>query len=76
MNWTPGSNRTLVMIGDAVPHEPEEAVAQMRQYKISNPHSIDWRVEADNLWKMGVKVYAVQCSTNTNASFFYKVRFS
>jgi len=39
---------------------------------MKNPHAIEWRDEADKLWKMGVKIYAVQCHSNQKAAYFYK----
>jgi hypothetical protein len=40
--WTPGSQRALVMIGDAPPHEPDYPLNEM---------GIDWRVETEVLAK-------------------------
>lgn len=49
-SWN-AKNRSLVMIGDAPPHE-----------KNKNPHKLDWRVEAKSLYKdFGVNIYSVQC---------------
>ena len=45
---------------------------QMEQYGISNPRIIDWRVEADECWKAGIKIYAVQCLNESRATNFYK----
>jgi len=57
------SNRALVIIGDAYPHEPE-----------SNPHKLDWRNEAQELAKMGVNIYSVQALNcgNSKSYTFYK----
>ena len=44
-SWTPGSQRALVMIGDADPHSPAEALRQ-------GGESIDWEVELDQLVNM------------------------
>jgi hypothetical protein len=70
--WSPGSSRALVMIGDCAPHEPNEVENQMKTYGIPSPRKINWRDEADKLYEMGVKVYAVQCLNNVSNSYFYK----
>ena len=45
LSWTPGSQRSLVLIGDAAPHEPG--------YKyLDFTNDIDWRVEAKELADM------------------------
>lgn len=61
LSWTPGSQRALVMIGDCNPHEPNYP---------DNKLKLDWRVEADELGKMGVRIYSVQCHSY-NAEKFY-----
>jgi hypothetical protein len=61
LSWTPGSQRALVMIGDCNPHEPNYP---------DNKLKLDWRVEADELGKIGVRIYSVQCHTY-NADKFY-----
>lgn len=43
LNWAPGSQRVLVMIGDSVPHEPG--------YELNTDY-LDWRVEANALSEM------------------------
>ena len=43
LSWTPGSQRALVMIGDANPHEPN--------YHL-NTLKLDWRKEAEKLSQM------------------------
>ena len=45
--WSPGSQRALIMIGDAMPHEAS--------YEL-NTDAIDWRKEVDNLMVGGVVV--------------------
>jgi hypothetical protein len=70
ISWTPGSRRSLVMIGDCEPHPPHVAESQMKSYKVPNPHKIDWREEADSLWNKGIKVYAVQA--HNNRKLFYQ----
>ncbi|XP_050395189.1 uncharacterized protein LOC126814219 [Patella vulgata] len=63
LSWTPGSRRSLVLIGDAPPHEPSYP---------QNTLNIDWRDEADILGTMGVKIYATQCQSSSSAEKFYK----
>ena len=64
LNWSPGTQRALVMIGDAIPHGTSYA---------DNKAKIDWKKETQALWQqMGVRIYAVQCQRNPSADFFYK----
>ena len=65
MKWTPGTQRALVMIGDATPHEPE--------YNL-NKLNLNWRDEANKLHdELGVRIYAVQCQNNgANVTKFYQ----
>ena len=58
--WTPGAERAVVMIGDAVPL----ALAADR-----NLHKIDWHVEAAELLRQGFRFYAVQAMDNREAEF-------
>ena len=52
LSWTPGTQRSLVMIGDAIPHPPTFHM---------NTLKLDWKVEAKKLHdELGVKIYAVQ----------------
>lgn len=60
VNWTPGSKRILVMIGDDVPHPPAH-----------NPGRLDWRQELSKLTDMGVLVHGVQCLNRSHAKSFY-----
>ncbi|XP_060569533.1 uncharacterized protein LOC132727946 [Ruditapes philippinarum] len=61
LSWTPGSQRALVMIGDCNPHEPNYPQNKLR---------LNWRVEADELAKIRVRIYSVQCHSH-NADKFY-----
>ncbi|XP_071137009.1 uncharacterized protein [Mytilus edulis] len=57
LSWTPGSKRSLVMIGDDLPHEPG--------YKYGDfTNDINWRNECTKLKDMGVKVYGVAVKVN------------
>ena len=72
INWTEGSHRVLVVIGDANPHDPKECLSQMTTYSIENPRAIDWKEEIDNCWEKGIKVYSVQAHNNTQCNYFYQ----
>lgn len=63
LSWTSTTVRSLVIIGDAPPHE-----------KNKNPHKIDWREEVDELHKMGINIYSVQAlySGKGESYTFYK----
>jgi hypothetical protein len=62
-SWNTSAVRTLVMIGDATPHE-----------KNDNPYKIDWRTELVSLKELGISIYSVQCLNSGSAStrLFYK----
>ncbi|KAI9202887.1 uncharacterized protein BJ171DRAFT_512495 [Polychytrium aggregatum] len=64
LSWrAPGeSARSLVMIGDAIPHPLGRG----------NPHNIDWKVEAKECAKEGIRCYAVQCQNNAASTKFFK----
>lgn len=52
LSWTPGTQRSLVMIGDAIPHPPSYSM---------NTLKLDWKKEAKQLYdSLGVKIYSVQ----------------
>lgn len=64
MSWKSDTMRSIVLIGDAYPHEKDE-----------NPYKIDWRTEAKELMGMGVNVYSIQCldmGRNPQSYTFYK----
>jgi len=64
LSWTPDSQRSLVMIGDASPHPPS--------YHL-NTLKIDWREEAKKLYnEMGVRIYSVQCLNYGGSDTFYR----
>ena len=64
VDWTPGTQRSLIMIGDAIPHDTD--------YEL-NKENLDWRAEADGLYnEQGVRVYAVQCQNEEGAANFWK----
>lgn len=43
LSWTPGTNRVLVMIGDATPHSPDDYGREFKGEKI------DWKEETEKL---------------------------
>jgi len=64
LSWTPGTQRSLVMIGDAIPHPPTFHM---------NTLKLDWKVEAKKLHdELGVKIYAVQALNNSSSTSFYR----
>lgn len=60
--WRPEAKRVLVMIGDQVPHEPDD-----------NPGHLDWRAEVAELVARGISIYAVQALNNRSAMAFYRM---
>ncbi|XP_071082934.1 uncharacterized protein [Haliotis cracherodii] len=63
LSWTPGSQRSLVMIGDATPHEADDP---------QNEENIDWKTECRALRDMGVRIYGVQSGSNSETEAFFK----
>ncbi|ELU17567.1 hypothetical protein CAPTEDRAFT_190098 [Capitella teleta] len=62
LSWTPGTQRALVMIGDAAPHPPNSEASR----------GYDWRMEVGQLNReMGVSVYGVQCLKEDKATPFW-----
>jgi len=60
LSWrTDAQMKSLVLIGDAPPHEKNE-----------NPQKIDWRVEAESLNNRNIQVFSVQCLNNGNREAF------
>ncbi|XP_033752810.1 uncharacterized protein LOC117336410 [Pecten maximus] len=62
-SWTPMSQKILVMIGDANPHEPE--------YEM-NVDNIDWKEEVSHLRNSGIKIYGVQAFDHEGVEDFYR----
>ncbi|CAD5113521.1 unnamed protein product [Dimorphilus gyrociliatus] len=65
VNWVKGeADRALIMIGDAIPHEPNYSL---------NTKKLNWRKETLSLYEdLGVKIYGIQCGTNPKAKPFYE----
>ena len=63
LSWTSEDMRSLVMIGDEIPHEQNK-----------NPYNIDWRHEVNEINEMGINIYSVQCLNRGSklAKTFYK----
>lgn len=60
LSWrADASMKSLILIGDAPPHEKNE-----------NPHKIDWRDEAESLKNRNIQVFSVQCLNNGNKEAF------
>ncbi|XP_076444170.1 uncharacterized protein LOC143282420 [Babylonia areolata] len=63
LKWSPGSQRVLVVIGDAFPHPPSFHL---------NKDKIDWKKETQMLQEMGVRIYGVQVNSSNQATEFFK----
>lgn len=63
MKWRANAEKVLVLFGDEPPHKPSNS---------DNEERLDWRNEAMMLAQMGVRVYMVQCLSNSYAEFFYR----
>jgi hypothetical protein len=60
-SWTPDSSKTLVLIGDDIPHAPAQT-----------PQKLNWRKEADQLAELGITIYGVQALNRSHATPFYR----
>jgi len=47
------------MIGDMIPHTPEETLQLMTQYNLPNPRKINWENQLLNLRSKGVRIHGV-----------------
>lgn len=61
LSWTPTNSKTLVLIGDDIPHAPAQT-----------PQKLNWRQEVDKLAQMGIAVYGIQALNRPHATLFYK----
>jgi von Willebrand factor type A domain len=61
LSWTPTNSKTVVLIGDDIPHAPAQT-----------PQKLNWRKELDKLSEMGISVYGVQALNRSHATLFYK----
>ena len=62
-SWTSGRNKAVVLIGDDVPHGPNEK---------QNHKKLDWRNELGLLLEANIHVHAVQALGRTHATKFYE----
>lgn len=60
-SWSPSSIKTLVMIGDDIPHAPAQT-----------PQKLNWRKELEKLTKLDITVYGIQALNRSHATLFYK----
>ncbi len=62
-----GETRIMMLIGDALPHSVGYTWGGQR-------YTYDWKVEAQNLADMGVKIFGIQAlGRNYNSSFYEKI---
>ena len=62
-SWSLNSKKIFVLIGDAIPHEPDYPL---------NKNRLDWRVEAQKLADKGIEIYSVQCLGRNSCTPFWK----
>lgn len=62
-SWSAGTSKSLIMIGDAIAHEPS--------YHL-NKRNLDWKNEAALLKEAGIKIYSVQALGVKQATSFWK----
>lgn len=63
LSWTPKSQKSLVLIGDANPHTKDEE---------QNYRHLDWKEETTRLRDEGIKIYSVHCNPRSHAEEFYQ----
>jgi hypothetical protein len=61
-SWSAGSRKSLVLVGDAPPHEADYPL---------NTDKIDWQSEAKKLGEDGVVIYAIQALNYSQSNHFY-----
>jgi hypothetical protein len=61
-SWSAGTSKSLIMIGDATPHNTSYAL---------NKRKLDWENEAGLLKEAGVKIYSVQALNRSISTKFY-----
>ncbi|KAJ3274347.1 hypothetical protein HK104_004117, partial [Borealophlyctis nickersoniae] len=59
LEWQPEAQKSLIMIGDAPPHEDHQA-------------RYNWKEEVAKYAERGIKIYAIQCGGVHGASAFYE----
>jgi hypothetical protein len=61
LSWSSTSSKTLVLIGDDIPHAPAQT-----------PQKLNWRKELEALGKQGITVYGIQALNRAHATLFYQ----
>lgn len=61
--WRPDAQKVMVLIGDDVPHPST--------YRLYGAPGLDWKLQADLLNAVGVRVYPVQCLNRSGRHWFY-----
>jgi hypothetical protein len=61
LSWTPTNSKTLVVIGDDIPHAPAQT-----------PQKLNWRDELKVLINEGITVHGVQALNRSHATLFYR----
>lgn len=61
LSWSSTASKTLVLIGDDIPHAPAKT-----------PQKLNWRKETERLAEMGITVHGVQALNLSHATLFYK----
>ena len=61
LEWGATSTKTLVMIGDDIPHAPAQT-----------PLKLNWRKELEKLAEQGITVYGIQALNRAHATPFYQ----
>ena len=61
LSWTETNSKTIVLIGDDIPHAPAQT-----------PQKLNWRKELDKLIENGITVHGVQALNRKHATLFYQ----
>jgi hypothetical protein len=61
LSWSSSDSKTLVLIGDDIPHAPAQT-----------PQKLNWRKELEKLSEMGVTIHGVQALNRSHATLFYR----
>ncbi|MGL6340769.1 MAG: hypothetical protein ACRC80_16710, partial [Waterburya sp.] len=61
LSWTLTNSKTLVIIGDDIPHAPAQT-----------PQKLNWRNELKELINQGIIVHGVQALNRSHANLFYR----
>ncbi len=60
-SWSKNASKTLVLIGDDIPHAPAQT-----------PKKLNWRQELNGLINLGITVHGVQALNRSHATLFYQ----